>query len=81
MSGGACLDATARSRKARILKERTVFVGARAITRVPYAIIPNGPLTPRQKATRVQALHDDLHTTFQRWYPGLSPSRKDRVAA
>jgi hypothetical protein len=41
MRGGVCLDATARSRKARILI--------------------------------------DLHITFQRWYPSLSPSRKDKI--
>jgi hypothetical protein len=30
---------------------------------------------------RVQALSDNLDTTFQRWYPSLSPSRKDTLAS
>jgi len=29
---------------------------------------------------RVQALNDDLHTVFQRWYPRLNSSREDKLA-
>jgi len=30
---------------------------------------------------RVQTLNDDLHTTFQRWYPDLGHSREEKLAA
>ena len=83
MSGGVCLDATARSRKARILKARPVLCPGGVVTRAPTAIVRTGPkrLVKNQPEfkRRVQAFNVDLYITFKRWYPSLSPSRKDKI--
>ncbi len=36
---------------------------------------------PSSMQVRVQALNDDLHTLFQRWYPALGHRREEKIAA
>jgi len=88
MSGGVCLDATARSRKAWTLKTRPVSCGG-------SAIVPNGPWTLRQNAAdamdtpRPSSFISNPSSSAQWWFTyylsalvsSLSPSRKGGLAA
>jgi hypothetical protein len=65
-------------------------VPARDLSRAPDTFLPPWKKqqmrwTPRGAhlllQIRVQAINDDLHTAFQRWYPDLKPSRQDKLAA